>query len=68
MGEKGGKSLNKEIVDRLRGSIAQGETDSLAAALRPILDKLDADERQELVAIAIRAFEILATSKTRRRR
>lgn len=67
MDEKGSNSLNKEIVDRLRGSMAQSEADDLAKALRPILDTLDADDRQELMTLAARALQILAKSRTSRR-
>jgi hypothetical protein len=68
MDEKGGNSLNGEIVDRLRGSMAQSDADRLGKALRPILDTLEPADRDELVALAIRALEILAKSKTRGRR
>lgn len=68
MDEKGAKSLNREIVERLRDSMVEGEADDLAQALRPILDTLDVADRKELIALAIRAFEILAKSKPRGRR
>lgn len=68
MGEKGDNSLNKEIVERLRGSMAQGEVDSLGAALRSILNTVDPADREELTAIALRAIEILAKSRAKRRR
>lgn len=67
MDEKGSKSLNKEIVDRLRGSMAAAEADSLAKALQPILDTLDSPDREELTGLAIRALEILAKGRKRRR-
>lgn len=60
MDEKGKKSLNKEIVDRLRGAMAQADADSLAGALKPLLDPLDPGDREELVLLTIRAIEILA--------
>lgn len=65
MDEKGDKSLNKEIIGRLRGLMAE---DRIGKALRPILDTLEADDQAELVELAIRALEILAKGKPRRRK
>ncbi|HWK65366.1 MAG TPA: hypothetical protein VNS34_10520 [Rhizobiaceae bacterium] len=68
MDEKGSNSLNGEIIDRLRGTMAQRDADRLGAALRPILDPLDDADREELVALTIRALQILAKGRTRPRR
>ncbi len=67
MTEKGSNSLNSEIVERLRGSMVQAEGDSIGEALRPILDTLDEADRAELIALAVRAIEILAKDRKRRR-
>lgn len=68
MDEKGDKSLNQAIIDRLRGAKAETDAGSLAAALTPVLDSVDPKDRDEFVGLVVRALEILAKGRTRRRR
>lgn len=60
---KGDNSLNKEIVDRLRGTMADDDVAAAGRAMRQILDKLDSADRRELLTIAVRALKILAKAK-----
>lgn len=61
-------TVNARPSRSLRGSMVDADADSLAGALRPVLDAIDPADREEFVGLAIRALEILAKGKKRRRR
>ncbi len=65
---RGRKSLNREIVDRLRLTIEGDEASQIAQALRPFLASLDKSDRTELVELASRMLDLLAKGKGKPRR
>lgn len=68
MRRKGGKSLNREIVSRLRETTKKDAADRIAAALRPLLESLDEAERDQFALLTIQAVELLARRKKRGRK
>lgn len=67
MRRKGGKSITKEIVERLRETNANDAASRVADALRPLLNTLDEGERDHFARLVVEAAELLARSKTKKR-
>jgi hypothetical protein len=67
MHSKGGRSLNREIVGRLRDSTVKDAAHRIADALRPLFDPLDEADRERFAALAVEAVEILARNGAAKR-
>ena len=67
MSEKGEKSLNKEIVARLRLTMTRDAATQIGGLLRPFLDSLDETDRERLLDLATEAASILAKAKKPKR-
>lgn len=67
MRRKGGKSLNREIVERLGETRATDAASRIADALRPLLGTLEETEAERVAKLLIEAAEILANRKKRGR-
>ena len=65
---RGGRSLNREIVDRLQKSFDTDPVFRFAELLRPYLESLEADEQAELFHLAERAIAIIGKAKKQARR
>ena len=65
---RGSRSLNSEIVTRLRRSLEPDEASRIADALRPLLASLPAEDRADLAQLAVRAARLLDRHRPRRRR
>jgi hypothetical protein len=63
-----GKSLTKEIVDRLERSLAPDASMQLADTLRPFLDNLSERQRRDAVESAARLIELILETKKPRKR
>lgn len=63
-----GKSLTKEIVDRLERSLEPDEAMRLADSLRPFMDNLTGKQRQDAVEMAARLIELVLTATKPRKR
>jgi predicted DNA-binding protein (UPF0278 family) len=76
MRRKGGKSLNKEIVEQLRETnskfaaeeSAKDDASRIADALRPLLETLEQAESEHVSRLLIEAAQILTKRKKRGRR
>lgn len=67
MHRKGGKSLTKELVKRLRTTTQDDAASQLADALRPLLNDLDAGDRERFTKLAVEAVKVLASGKAKKR-
>jgi len=63
-----GKSLTKEIVERLERSMEPDPSMQLADSLRPFMDNLSDSQRQDAVEMAARLIELILTAKKPRKR
>lgn len=61
-----GRSMNREILDRLARSFAPDPALQLADSIRPILDKMEEDDQRKVVAMVADTFAILAKKPKRR--
>lgn len=66
MRRKGGKSLNKEIVERLRETTQKDDAKQIVDALRPLMEGLDDDEREHFARLAVEAITVLSKAKKKR--
>lgn len=66
MDEKGEKSLNKEIVERLLLTMTRDAAAQIGDLLRPILATLEEPDRERLLELAAEAAAILAKSRKRK--
>lgn len=68
MRRKGGKSLNREIVERLSETNQDDAASRIAEALRPLLGTLDEAERERVAGLIGEVAQVLTKSRSRKRR
>lgn len=67
MRRKGGKSLNREIVERLSETNRNDAADRIAEALRPLLGTLDEAESEKVASLISEVAQVLANTRPRKR-
>lgn len=64
--ETSGRSLNREILDRLDRSFDPDPAMQLAEAIRPIIDKMSEQDQNRIVALFSETFAILSKKPVKR--